>query len=107
MTHGGDGPARVEFEREPHPLARRDESPDGAPLLRHEGSMQARSVRLDEGVGDDLRRIRDSREGVLPEGEAESEPRRTLRRTRENSYPSKRRFDRCLRRKFAMGHWSG
>src|SRR5436190_20654823 len=50
MTHGGDGPARMEIEREPHPLARRDESPDGASLLRHEGLMPDRSVRLDEVV---------------------------------------------------------
>src|SRR5438046_1813444 len=73
MSHGRDRPAHVEFEGESHPLARRDQSPDGAPLLRHEGPMQARPVRLHERVGDDLGRIRDARAGVLAEGEAEGE----------------------------------
>jgi hypothetical protein len=74
MANGSDRSVPVEFEREPHALARGDELADRAPIPRHERPMEGRSVRLDECVRHNLRRLGDPWEGVFSEGEAEGEP---------------------------------
>src|SRR5438309_1588149 len=43
------------------------------PGPRHQGPVERRSGRVDEGIGDDLRRLANGGEGVLAQGETEGE----------------------------------
>src|SRR5439155_10231264 len=75
VAHRDDGPVRMELEREAHLSARggqtsyRTRSPFG------QGPIERGTLRFDEGIGDDLRRLANGGEGVLAQGETEGKAR--------------------------------
>src|SRR5438309_3445999 len=61
------------LEREAHLLARRCQSANRPRSPRDQGPMERGTGRVDEGIGDDLRRLANRGDGVLAQGETEGE----------------------------------
>ena len=61
------------LEREAHPFARRGQTSNRTRSPRDQGPVERGTGRVDEGIGDDLRRLANRGEGVLAQGETEGE----------------------------------
>src|SRR5205814_8440760 len=73
VAHRDDGPVRMELEREAHPFARRGETSHRTRPPCDQGPVERGTGRVDERIGDDLRRLANGGEGVLAQGETEGE----------------------------------
>src|SRR5256886_8602571 len=77
MSHRDHGAVRMGLERKPHPLTGGDETSHRTRSPVDQGPVEGRTLRFDERVGDDLRRLTNPGHGVLVQGESKGKARPT------------------------------